>query len=399
MNVTLALSQADRLTEDHRALQRRLVTHIAHGRTTDLADTPMRVSSQIFTDPAHLEAERKELFLKLPLVAGLSSDIPHAGDTMLFDGAGPSIIIMRDQSGTANAFLNMCTHRGTQLIKEAGHHETLSCPFHGWTFDTQGKLVAQPGSEAFTGIDRNALGLIRVPCTELHGMVFVKAQAGNEDIGDEVKDFLGDFGHQLSQLEFERYLPAKSGMLHSTGNWKYVAETFGEGYHFAALHPTSLGQTHYNNIAAYQRYGRHHQICFAPKITKDLINKPESEWFPLDSVMYSIFPNTQILYGCPQPGAVFIQLFRIYPTGVSGTEVHLTLYASEGVFASVGREFVEGAYNLAAGIVESDDLAAAGTAQRVLRYAPADYQVTYGRNEIALQHYHRHIADAIGQPI
>jgi carnitine monooxygenase subunit len=399
MNAPQTLSKADQLTEVHRALQRRLVEHISNGRTTDMADAPLRVSSQIYTDPARLDAERKELFLKLPLVAGLSNDIPHVGDTMLFDGAGPSIIIIRDQHGKANAFLNLCTHRGTQLIKECGKHETISCPFHGWTFDPQGQLIGQPGSEAFSGIERDTLGLIHIPCTELHGIIFVKVQPGEQNIDVEVKEFLGDFGHQLSLLDFARYLPGKSGMLQSNGNWKYVAETFGEGYHFAALHPTSLGQTHYNNVAAYQSFGRHHQISFAPKTCKELANKPESEWFPLDSVMYSIFPNTQILFGCPRPGALFIQLFRIYPLGVSGTEVHLTLYASEEIFASAGREFVEGAYDLAAGIVEGDDLAAAGTAQRVLKYAPANYQVTYGRNEIALQHFHRNLANAIRMPI
>ena len=103
-------------------------------RMTDMTETPLRVSRKVFTDPVRLEAE-KALFSRVPLVAGLAAEIPEPGDTLLFDGVDRSIILIRGEDRVARAFLNMCTHRGTQLLSSCGRHTSISCPFHGWTFD------------------------------------------------------------------------------------------------------------------------------------------------------------------------------------------------------------------------------------------------------------------------
>ena len=371
-----------------------------------MAATPLRVPATLFTDPLRLAAEKKHIFRSLPLVAGFSTSIAKPGDAMLFNGTGDSIIIVRGTDGKANAFLNLCTHRGTQLVKERGNHLTISCPFHGWTFDTQGKpgqLIGQPGSEGFAGIDKNALGLIPVPCTELHGLIFVKGEvakgAANGTFETEVESFLGDYGPQLALYEFDRYVPGKSGLLQSAGNWKYISDTFAEGYHFAALHPDTLGSTHFNNVATYDQYGVHHRICFATKNYKDFMDKPESEWVPADAVVHTIFPNTHFIFGCPRPGSIFIQMFHVYPREVNDTEIDFTLYVTPELQAAVGREFVEGAFDLAAGIVSNEDFVVAANAQRMMAGVPADFKVTYGRNEIGPQNYQHNIANAIGMPL
>ncbi len=128
-----------------------LVEHIKAGRTTDMADAPMANSARVYADPLRYEAERRKLFLEMPLVAGLSGDIPNTGDTLVFDGAGRPIIVVRDAAGRANAFLNMCRHRGARLVNENGCHARFTCPFHSWSFDLNGRLAGQPGKLAVRG--------------------------------------------------------------------------------------------------------------------------------------------------------------------------------------------------------------------------------------------------------
>ena len=159
------INWAERQRHTLRSLQRRLVEHISAGRGTDLAEAPMPNAAEVYTDPLRYEAERQKLFLEMPLVAGLSGDIPKAGDTLLFDGAGRPIIVVRDAAGRANAFLNICRHRGARLVEQGGCHARFTCPFHSWTFDLNGRLVGQPGKVSFEGLDPGQLGLIRVPCT------------------------------------------------------------------------------------------------------------------------------------------------------------------------------------------------------------------------------------------
>ena len=405
MNAPEILTTKQARFESYRTQQRKLVQHVGNGRTTDMAAAPLRVSKAIFTDPARLDAEKKELFAKLPLVAGLSAEIPQAGDTLLFDGNGVSIIVIRDKDGYANAFLNICTHRASQLLKECGRVDHISCPFHGWTFDLQGSLVAQPGSEGFSGIERKELGLIRVPCAELHGLIFIRATSdgtSRKDFESEAAAFLGNFGYELSLLELDTYAPGKSGMLEAKANWKYMAETFAEGYHFAALHPNSVGEMLYTNVAACQTFGRHHRICYAPKSYQELVGKPESEWPEVDAFVYSIFPNTQLLVGIPrtEPGPDTLQLHRIYPDTTSTARSHYTIYVKADFMATDGgREYAAMVYDLGSHIVGTEDFAIAAAAQRMLNAAPDDFKVTYGRNEILIQHYQRNLAEAIGKPI
>lgn len=380
-----------------RDLQRRLVAHVQAGRTTDMVDAPMSNAAEVYTDPRRLAAERDKLFLQMPLVAGLSGDIPHAGDTLVFEGAGRPIIVVRDDKGAANAFLNICTHRGARPVAESGCYASFSCPFHGWTFDLNGRLIGQPGRPCFRGLHAEQLGLVQLPCTEWHGLIFVRAQPGHGPI--DVEAHLGSFGPVLEELRLDRFSAVKSGVMKSGGNWKYALETFGEGYHFAALHPDSLAQTHFNNVSVFDRFERHHRVCFAPRSYRALAGIPEEQWPELDSVVYMIFPNTAMLVGSPMPGHMFVQLFRIYPTAQSATDALFTLYAPSDRLDGDSRAVAEMGFDVARNIIENEDFSMASSAQQNFLAAPDGFQVHYGRNEPALQHLHRDLAEAVGMPI
>lgn len=379
-----------------RDLQARLVTHVAAGRSTDMAGAPLRIPGSVYSDPARFEAERRELFLKLPLVAGLSCDIPNPGDVKLFDGAGPPIILTRKSDGAVAAFLNMCTHRAARLVRETGHVETLTCPFHGWSFDLDGKLIAQPGKSGFEGIDRECLHLLRLPCVERYGIIFARAQFGGEPI--DVDAVLGPLVPELQRLELESLSLVREGPLHTPGNWKYVLDTYGEGYHFAALHPDTLGTTHYSNVHGCDFFGPHFRVVFPQKIYAGLAKLPQDQWPGIDSVVYVLFPNTAIVVGSPQPGLMVVQVFRIYPNGLHATRVDLGVYAPSAALSEQTRPMFEAGFDLAARIVQNEDFRIAGEAQANLAHAPADFQTTFGRNEPALQHLQRGIAEAIGLP-
>src|SRR5205823_1617049 len=88
---------ARRKPDTMRDLERRVVSHLAHGETTDLANAPLSVSPSEYVDPARFEAEKRELFGNLPLLACLSLDVPESGDSFTFDAAGPAILIVRGQ--------------------------------------------------------------------------------------------------------------------------------------------------------------------------------------------------------------------------------------------------------------------------------------------------------------
>ena len=381
------------------AIRRRLVAHLAAGGTTDFATGMLENDPACYTDRARADLERQELFLKLPLVAGLSCDVPSAGDCLVFEDAGPSILIVRGADGMVRGFLNMCMHRASKLVAAptdgtCAHHTRLSCPFHAWTYDLSGALVGVPGRAGFDGLDPGARHLVPVPVAEWNGIIFVRAAAGSEPPG--IPAFLGSFAGELQHIDFADAAPIRHSRLAADCNWKVALDTYAEGYHFATLHASSIGVSHYSNVAVFDEFGPHWRMNFPEKELRALVNVPESEW---PEVAYGgihfVFPNTVMVVGALGEGRAFVRMFRLFPGETSGTmSCRIDVYdiggqADERRLAVFGQDDAESS-------VTREDYQIAVDGYRNLVSAPPGFRLVYGRNEPALQSVHRHIAAALG---
>jgi carnitine monooxygenase subunit len=379
---------------------RRMVALVGAGGT-DRAEAPLPLHKGVYTDQLRFEAERSRLFLGEPIVAGLSGDIRNVGDVLIFDAAGPSILVTRGKDGGARAFLNMCTHRGAKLIEEcepfSGHRARITCPFHAWTFDSVGKLVGQPSKASFSDCDIGARNLIELPCAELHGLIFVRPGGGGPI---DAAAHLGAIAPVIEALELNRADPVKKGILTAEANWKFALDTYGEGYHFATLHAATIGQTHYNDVAALDWFGQHHRIGFPDNSMGDLVGKDERDWPQTDyGGVHYIFPNTIIFFGAVTPGVFFTQVFRLFPDGVGKTRCQFAVYAPFGVESEDHLLRCTMAYDTTATVVQTEDYRVASHGYANLLTAPDDFHVVLGSNEAALQKVHRQIADAIAMPL
>ena len=93
-------------------LQRRMMAHMAAGPSTDMTNGPMSNDAKVYFDPERFAAEKRELFGRLPLLAGLSNDVPNPGDKLLFEETGVPILIVRGRDGKVRAF-----EMGSKTIK------------------------------------------------------------------------------------------------------------------------------------------------------------------------------------------------------------------------------------------------------------------------------------------
>ncbi len=375
-----------------------MVDRAASGRT-DRAEGALALHKDVYTDPVRFQAEKHKLFHQMPIVAGLSQDIANPGDVMLFEAAGPSIVVGRGKDGEVRAFRNICTHRAAKLLlgEEAvcQRKPRLTCPFHAWTFDLEGKLIAQPGKEGFAGHADGARDLMPVAAREWAGLIFVQIE-GTMDLDAH----LAEFAPVLEILELEKAEPVKRGHIDTASNWKYALDTYGEGYHFAALHPNNIGITHMSDVALFTPYGRHHRISFPEKRMAGLANLPRAQWPQSDyGGVHLLFPNTVIFVGSVEPGKTFVQLFRLFPSDVGQMRCQFAVYAPGGVRDAAHRAETEMGYDLTEQVVRTEDYAQAAQSYANLLDAPADFRVILGSNEIALQRLHQNIAAAIAMPL
>ncbi|MET0546616.1 MAG: SRPBCC family protein [Caulobacterales bacterium] len=383
-----------------RDLLRRMAALTAAGET-ERANAPLPLPKGVYIDQARFEAERGALFLGQPIVAGLSGDIAKPGDLLVFDAAGPSILVMRGQDGVVRAFRNMCTHRGAKLIEAeepyTAHRSRVTCPFHAWTFDNKGALIGQPSRESFKGCEIGARPLLELPCTEHLGLIFVRAGGGGPiDAGAH----LGAMEPIIEALELHRAVPVKKGILTAESNWKFALDTYGESYHFSALHTSTIGQTHYNDIAVIDQLDKHHRICFPDKGVGVLSGQPETDWPDTDySAVHFLFPNTVIFFGSITPGQFFTQVFRLFPDGVGKTRCQFAVYAPFGIESKEHGDMCTMAFDATATVVQTEDYRVASNGYANLLAAPDDYHVVLGANEAAVQSVQRTIAEAIGMPL
>lgn len=190
------------------------------------------LTREFYTDPDIYERDVERIFLRSWLYAGHQSEIPHPGDWFLFDFAGESVIIARGADGAINAMLNVCRHRGSRVcVEQSGCAKRLICPYHGWTYDLDGRLVGAPRmNEDF---DKAGIGLKRVQVELLDGLIFVNfadQPAPFQPVRDGLAECLAPYDLANTKVAHRQNYPIAA-------NWKLAVENYCECYHCAPAHP------------------------------------------------------------------------------------------------------------------------------------------------------------------
>lgn len=213
-------------------------------RDADLGE--FKLAREVFTDPALFELEMKHIFGRGWVYLAHESQIGNPNDFLsTYIGRSP-VILTRDRSGEVRAFLNVCSHRGARVCRErSGNRKTFTCPFHGWTYGNDGKLldVTEEAAGAYPeGFDRAKLGLEPVARVESYrGFVFGSLSpdvpalsdylAGAKTMIDLIVDQSPD-GRLEVLRGATRYI--------YKGNWKLQVENGLDGYHIGSVHGNYL---------------------------------------------------------------------------------------------------------------------------------------------------------------
>lgn len=380
----------------HQDLRRRTIAHM-QARTTDLSDGPRRIDPAIYVDPRRFEDEKREIFRKRPVCVALSGDVPNPGDKIVVDVLGPSILIVRCKDGGVRAYLNMCPHRAAQLVTECDSRQRMTCRFHGWTFNLEGELIGLPGKEGFAGIDKSELGLVPVPVAEWHGMIFVRATAHGEAI--DVPAWLGPMADELAHLELADARPVKSSVIKASANWKYAFDTYGESYHFATLHPSTIGALAFSNTMTHQSFGRNFRIGFPRADFIEYGDKPEDQWPSSDyGGLYMVFPAMVINVNTLPGGGMFYGISRVFPGETPGSCITLmTTYRPGHELDERPDDAWVAMHDFIENVVRTEDYSVSAEGQRNLAYAPEGFRMIFGANEAVLQKQHAEIERILAQ--
>lgn len=267
------------------------VLELVNANSTELADSVLHISGHFYTD--HDQWQREcELMENVPSVVAPSALLREPNEYIARTvNNGRRILITRDETGSAHVFINACRHRGAALIEDgSGCQKRFTCPYHNWTYGSDGELKGMPFQQGFDGVNKSEHGLLELPCEEKYGFIWTML---NPDAELNVDAWLGDFAAELAQWNYEDFEYISHNHYQVPANWKHAIEAFTEFYHFKFVHGNSLvGQGTISNVTGFDSFGYHMRLLSALSTITDLNDDPQPYHGSQHlGVVYNIFPN------------------------------------------------------------------------------------------------------------
>jgi phenylpropionate dioxygenase-like ring-hydroxylating dioxygenase large terminal subunit len=191
-----------------------------------------------YSDPAVFAFERDAWFSRDWLYVGRASDAGAPGAWFIAPLTAAGVLVVRDAGGALRAFHNVCRHRGATLVGPAPACGTgashIGCPYHGWTYALDGRLVVAPGIESTNGIELRPVRL-----EELGGFLFASLAWDTPPL----LQWLDDLPAQLDGIPTTSLAVGHTTRTEVAANWKLLMENFAESYHFGPVHPQLEAKT------------------------------------------------------------------------------------------------------------------------------------------------------------
>lgn len=203
--------------------------------TTTYQQGARTMGREYYTSAAILQEETERLFLNSWLCVGRAERLAEPGSYLLHARFGESVIVVHSRSGEVRAFYNVCRHRGTKICEAASGRfsETIQCPYHAWTWTTDGRLIGAPHMQEVEGFDKKDYPLHSLLLKVWEGFVFVNHSGSPlpfEDAYAPVVDRYARFGlpglKTVERIEYE-----------VKANWKLIMQNYNECLHCPTIHP------------------------------------------------------------------------------------------------------------------------------------------------------------------
>jgi phenylpropionate dioxygenase-like ring-hydroxylating dioxygenase large terminal subunit len=346
------------------------------------ADARRPVSN--FTDPAYFEREKQRLFRRLPVAVSLSVMLPEAGSVLAHDDYGIPVLLTRDRDGQAHAFLNVCRHKGAKLVETCEPHKLgrICCPYHAWTYSTDGRLIGVPREDGFPSVKKETYGLAKLPCKEAGGLIWVildrNAPADFSNVTEELVTDLNSLGISKAHVYGRR-------TFHLAANWKLVFEPFLEGYHVVRLHSQTVGPMFKDAPVHQSRLGPHmRQVSGRANFSAEDLNGQDNIHKTV-VITFQILPNTVVI-----TSPYYISVMIIQPIAVNKSNVDYFMLTRDAPDSPKAEELYAKSYEMIQKVFGTEDFRAAEISQVGLETGAVE-ELVYGDLERAIPEFYQSI--------
>lgn len=327
---------------------RTLIDTLANSLSTPLEEA-RGLPPQAYLSEEFYELELEHLFRRDWVCVGREEEVAQTGDYFTIELAGEPLLVVRGTDNRLRALSNVCRHRYMQVVMGQGNAARLSCPYHGWTYQLDGKLMGATSMAESRILDKENCRLPEFRLETWLGFIFVNLDNDAEalaprlqELGDRLAPYHID-GMRISSMYDEVW----------EGNWKLTMENNAEAHHHRTLHPQTLQPWMPGDNSHCGEDERDWSLLRTPLMMDlvraeapmyaDLMERWSADIKPQDrkeTLTYVIYPSSTI---DASPGIVFWK--RILPLSIDRTRVMMGALVPEAELndqlSRYNREFFE----------------------------------------------------------
>ncbi|MBU98311.1 MAG: (2Fe-2S)-binding protein [Acidimicrobiaceae bacterium] len=358
--------------------------HHAVNKTVPLADDVAKIPVENYYDPDRWSAEMEKIFARVPLVLGFSAELKKPGDYKAMEVSGVPLILVRSKDGVVRGFVNMCSHRGAQLVDNGcGKTRSFACPYHAWTYNLSGDLIAILDDQDFGEVDMSCLGLTPLNVEERVGIIWGSITPGNELY---LSEFLAGYDEYLENHDFTNCELVGRQTVEGP-NWKVAYDGYLDFYHLPILHKDTFGPD-YNNKSIFDNWGPHQRVQAPDHRLLELVDIPEDEWDhqKLVSGVWTIFPHISI--ASFDAGGHIFMVSQLFPGDDPDTSVTHQNFLATFTPTDEQKETIAQTMDFLRYVVAEEDYYTGNRIQKTVKTG-AKSHFYFGRNEEGGQRFHR----------
>ncbi len=192
--------------------------------------------------------EVSNIFMKCWNCMGRADYIKNPGEYFTQSIVGISLIFMRGEDKKIHAFVNSCRHRGTKLLEGKGQCREIMCPYHGWTYNTDGSLRSFNAMQEAKNLKPEDNGLLEVKCDVWSNFIFVNFDPNCISL----KEFIGRLGDHTASYNWDDMVTVGHRETVIKTNWKSYVENSMEPIHLPLVHKKSIGHVFASGKASWR---------------------------------------------------------------------------------------------------------------------------------------------------
>lgn len=338
-------------------------------------DRASTIPSAFYTDPAFLDLELKSVFSRSWQFIARVDQLIEPGSCVAGEIAGEPVVVVRGRDGVLRGFFNVCRHHAAEIVaRPACKVSVLRCPYHGWTYDLDGRLKGAPELDGVRHFDKEQHGLAPVRVESWEQFVFARLA----DDGPDLWTWLGEMVERVARLGLSRleFLQRRSYDLNC--NWKvYVDNYLDGGYHVPHIHK-GLG-----SVLDYSRYAIENRGRFCLQSSPIDASGADAQVAGVRrgdmAYYYWLYPNFMLNW---YEGVMDVNI--VLPTAPDRTQVVFDYYFAPSSAEDVNRTSIEVAER-----IQQEDIDICESVQRGLRSRAYDTGRLSPRREAGEHLFHR----------